>query len=329
VREGYTALRATGEMTWVLRGPPGAERLIEYEVLLNKFFPGSRCLGLCQYDRRRFAPEFLLDVLRAHPVVVLGTEVCENPFYIPPEELVRDGSAAACLQHWISGLLHNKRAAQRLRESLHDRELLLRELYHRVKNNLQVVSSLLRLQARTVTAPEVRALEESQRRIQAMAMLHNKLYESQELDQVNFGEYLTGLVQAVVRAHQAEGIRVDVEAPEEALPLDLGVAIPCGLVLNELLCNALTHAFPAERTGEVQVAVRRREGGCVELDVRDNGIGLPDHVDPRSSTSFGLQLVQTLVELQLKGDLELVRAAGTEFRIRFPLEGPPRPRERR
>ncbi|MFO8033608.1 MAG: MEDS domain-containing protein [Candidatus Bipolaricaulota bacterium] len=93
--EGYAALRVTGEMSWALRGLPGSERLIEYEVMLNQFLPGSACIGLCQYDRRRFSPEVLLDVLRTHPIAVIGTEVYDNVYYVPPEELLGEEREAA------------------------------------------------------------------------------------------------------------------------------------------------------------------------------------------------------------------------------------------
>ncbi len=115
--EGYPALRITGEMTWVLRGQPGSELLIEYEARLNEFFPGSRCLAICQYNRRRFSPELLLDVLRTHPLAVIGTVVHENVYYVPPAEFLSGNPPAAMLQRWLATLTERRQAEELLRES--------------------------------------------------------------------------------------------------------------------------------------------------------------------------------------------------------------------
>jgi PAS domain-containing protein len=116
--QGYTALRVTGEMTWALRGLPGFERLIEYEIKLNEFFPGSRCLALCQYDRRRFEPEVLLDVLRTHPISVIDAQIYKNFYYIPPNEMLRrDELPAVELRRWIRNLAEHKRIDEMLRET--------------------------------------------------------------------------------------------------------------------------------------------------------------------------------------------------------------------
>lgn len=128
--EGYPALRATGEMTWALRGLPGSKRLIEYEAKLNEFFPGSKCLAICQYDRRRFPPEVLLDVLRTHPIAVIGTEVYENFYYIPPAELLSGDLPAVELRHWLEGLSKYKKEAEALRES----EKKYRELFDNARD---------------------------------------------------------------------------------------------------------------------------------------------------------------------------------------------------
>ena len=114
---GYSALRVTGEMTWVLRGAPGSERIIEYEAKLNEFFPGSRCLAICQYDRRRFDPAVLLDVLRTHPIAVIGTEIYRNFYYIPPAEFLGGDGAAAKLDRWVENLVDLKLGDEALREA--------------------------------------------------------------------------------------------------------------------------------------------------------------------------------------------------------------------
>ena len=117
LNEGYSALRATGEMTWVLKGLPGSERLIEYEAKLNEFFPGCKCMGICQYDRRRFAPEILLDVLTTHPIVVIGTEMFENFYYMTAEDFLGPDAAEKRLKNWLDNIVERKRTEETLRES--------------------------------------------------------------------------------------------------------------------------------------------------------------------------------------------------------------------
>ncbi|MCF8146882.1 MAG: MEDS domain-containing protein [Deltaproteobacteria bacterium] len=133
--QGYGALRVTGEMTWAVRDLPGSDRLIEYEALLNDFFPGSRCLALCQYDMRRFAPDLLLDVLRTHPLAVIGAEIYENPHYIPPSNLLGMDPAACDLRHWMQDMVNRKKAEAALRES----ETYFREITENASDMILIV----------------------------------------------------------------------------------------------------------------------------------------------------------------------------------------------
>jgi hypothetical protein len=123
--EGYSALRATGEMTWALRGLPGSERLIEYETRLSEFLAGSKCVAMCQYDRRRFTPEVLLDVLRTHPIAVVGTVIYNNLYYIPPADLLGGDLPAATLRHWVQNLAERKRTERELQRSLEKLQVTL------------------------------------------------------------------------------------------------------------------------------------------------------------------------------------------------------------
>lgn len=136
LEEGYKALRVSGEMSWALRGLPGSDRLIEYENRLNQFLPGSRCSAICQYDRRRFDPEVLLDVLRTHPIAFIGTTLYENFYHIPPDEMLGDNLAAATLQHWLDNLEHRKRTEQALRE----REEMFRQITENIQEVFWIVS---------------------------------------------------------------------------------------------------------------------------------------------------------------------------------------------
>jgi two-component system CheB/CheR fusion protein len=205
-----------------------------------------------------------------------------------------------------------------LERALAERALLLRELHHRVKNNLQLVSSLLSLQADTTADPVVqRAFADSQRRIQAMALVHEQLSQSPALSSIDVQAYLRHLAITTVEAY-APSHRIGLHLDVEAVPIGLGTTIPCALILTELLTNALQHAFPAGQTGDVAVTWRREADDQLRLSVRDTGVGLPPHVDLAQSSSLGFTIVQTLVE-QLDGRLQVERAEGTTVTVRFPF----------
>jgi PAS domain S-box-containing protein len=205
-----------------------------------------------------------------------------------------------------------------------ERAVLLKEIHHRVKNNLQVLSSLFYLQAQRADHAAIRRLlDESRGRIQSIALIHEKLYQSERLAQIDFGDYLGDLTRSVLRAigDQAPNVATRIEAAN--VFVDIEHAIPCALIVNELLSNAMKHAFPAGRRGEVQVRVRC-DGSSIELEVADDGIGLAANLDLASVTTLGMQLVMSLTK-QLRGTLELVREGGTTVRVRFPVTARARP----
>jgi PAS domain S-box-containing protein len=201
-----------------------------------------------------------------------------------------------------------------------ERAVLLKEVHHRVKNNLQVLSSLFYLQAQQTDQPKIRTLlEESRGRIQSIALIHEKLYRSEHLARIDFGDYLKDLTRSLMGAIgvQAPNVSTSVEATN--VFVDIERAIPCALIVNELVSNAMKHAFPGGRSGEVCVRVRSVDSG-LELEVSDNGIGFPLGLDLSSVSTLGLQLVVSLTQ-QLRGTLELGREGGTTVRVRFPLSG--------
>ncbi|MDH7559353.1 MAG: histidine kinase dimerization/phosphoacceptor domain -containing protein [bacterium] len=210
-----------------------------------------------------------------------------------------------------------KMAEETLAASLREKEMLLKEIHHRVKNNMQVVCSLLNLQRERVTSLEAtQALRDSQNRIKSMALIHEKLYRSASLSQIDFGEYLQGLVSNLVRSYATNG-RVSTELAVQKVELGVDQAIPCGLIVNELVSNALKHAFPGEQEGMIRVTFQRENGRCM-LAVADNGVGFPSELDFRATNSLGMQLVTTLVD-QLDGEIQLLRnGPGTHFSISFP-----------
>ncbi|HEX2731572.1 MAG TPA: PAS domain S-box protein [Polyangiaceae bacterium] len=213
-----------------------------------------------------------------------------------------------------------KRNAERLEASLKEREILLQEVHHRVKNNLQVIASLINMQIRQVADRAARgALDECQSRVQAIALIHEKLYQSKDYSRVPFSEYAKSLAGTIFHATGVSPTAISLELDFEALSLAVDKAIPCGLILNELITNALKHGFPEGRAGRIHVDLRKSEAQCLVLSVSDDGIGLPADFDIEQSTSLGMQLVSTLVE-QLNGHLAIRRHEGTTFIVTFPTE---------
>jgi len=209
-----------------------------------------------------------------------------------------------------------KRAQKQVQTSLQEKEILLREIHHRVKNNLQFVSSLLSLQFETGKDKRgLDVLHESQDRIDSMALVHEQLCESEGLAGINMGEYIRNLVAHLSDSYGTPAISHKVDA--EPVPLDLDAAVPCGLILNELWSNAVKHAFPDGRSGVISVGFRPAGQDNVELAVRDNGVGLPEGIDLQNTDSLGLRLVGLLVG-QLKAAVELDRTGGTAVKITFP-----------
>ena len=206
---------------------------------------------------------------------------------------------------------------EKIRASLKEKEVLLKEIHHRVKNNLQIVSSLLYMQAAKTEHPgAVLALKESRARIKSMALIHERLYQSPNLASVDMGGYTRNLVFDLQHFYRTEESSVRLAVKIDDVSLGITEAIPCGLIINELVSNALKHAFPKGREGEITIQLQKRDANRIVLTVSDSGIGFPENIDPRNSPSLGLTLVNSLVE-QLDGTIELDRRGGTTFTIRF------------
>ena len=205
---------------------------------------------------------------------------------------------------------------ERLRAALREKEVLFEEVHHRVKNNLQVITSLLGLQARSIKDSATRIkFDESRYRIQAMAILHEILDESSSLAEIDFADYIQRLAAHLVRSYGASG-RIRTRLLLDPLSCHRDVALPCGLIVNEVLSNALKYAFPSGKAGEVQIELRREPGGGVHLLMADNGIGLPRGCDWQTSPTLGLRLVRTLAR-QIEANLQVNSSNGTAFSITF------------
>jgi len=223
-------------------------------------------------------------------------------------------------ESYLSGILiditERKIAEQKISRSLKEKELLLKEIHHRVKNNLQVVSSLLKLQSGYVKdESSLDLLIDSQNRIRSMALVHQKLYQSKDFSEIDFSEYLKQLTEHLLHVFKSRqgDIKIAVEAANVNLSIDL--AIPCGLILNELISNSLKYAFPPGNKGIITIKFKYQESGY-EIIVSDNGIGFPEDINYRDTKSLGLQLVNTLVG-QIEGTITMKVSSGTEFTIQF------------
>jgi PAS domain S-box-containing protein len=210
-----------------------------------------------------------------------------------------------------------KKAEAALQDALREKELLLREVYHRVKNNLQVVLSLLNLQARRVKDKKtLDVLRESQNRIRSMALIHEKLHQSRDFTKINVADYVRALSQHFMEAYRTDMDRVVLDVEAADIRLDSEKAMLCGFIISELVSNALKHAFPEGKEGRIKVDLGRKGKTAVVLTVSDNGVGLPPGIEVKKSSTLGLQLVHALVQ-QLSGKIEVDHTAGTTFRITF------------
>jgi PAS domain S-box-containing protein len=221
-------------------------------------------------------------------------------------------------------ITERKLAEDSLKASLREKETLLRELYHRTKNNMQVISNLIDLQVLTIKDDHIRALfRETQGRIRTMALVHEKLYQSRDLSNLNLKDYISDLAAAILAGYQLGPDRISLKLDIAAISVSIDTATPCGLILNELMSNSLKHAFPGSRKGEIGIVMRQTENGAIDFRFHDNGIGLPEGFDWEKTRSLGLNLVRNLAEKQLDGTIELRTGPLTEFIVIFsePLHG--------
>jgi PAS domain S-box-containing protein len=225
----------------------------------------------------------------------------------------------------IEDITERQQVEEQIKASLQEKETLLKEIHHRVKNNLQIISSLLRLQSRQIRDPQTLELfKESQNRVQAMALIHEKLYQSSNLAQIDFQEYIKSLVGNLCRSYDTCRHDVTFKINVEPVSLAIDTAIPCGLIINELVTNSLKYAFPENQAGEICISLQLGESPLNApldrenfiLTIRDNGIGLPQDFDFRNTSSLGLQLMCRLAK-QIGGSLQHNRSQGTEFQIVF------------
>jgi len=215
-------------------------------------------------------------------------------------------------------LFERKQAEEQIKASLKEKEVLLSEVHHRVKNNMQVIISLLRLQSSKIEDKRYAAMfKDSEDRIKSMALIHEKLYRTKDFAKIDFNDYAKGLANHLIRTYSAAAGKIRLNTNIEDIHIGFDKAIPCGLIINELISNSLKYAFPKGEKGEIKIVLRAINSHEVELTVRDDGIGLSKEMDIRKTESLGLQLVHILAEDQLDGTLSVDREEGAAFKIRF------------
>jgi len=238
-----------------------------------------------------------------------------------PALLRKDGEPQA-IQVIFRDITGRRQAEEKIRASLNEKEVLLKEIHHRVKNNLQIIHSLLNMQSRGIKdAGVLDSLRESQNRVRTMALIHERLYRSTDLSEIDFKQYVGRLVGELCTSFGMNADRIRLETQLSDVSMGIDSAIPCGFIINELVSNSLKHGFPDGRQGCLRITLDSEPDGTVRMGVGDTGVGLPEGLDFRKTESLGLQLVCTLVE-QLHGSIDLDRTRGTEFLVVFNQAGP-------
>ena len=246
---------------------------------------------------------------------IFPMEINAVPIYV--------GTNIVGLQGVMRDITERKKAEEQIQKDLKEKEVLLKEIHHRVKNNLQVISSLLHLQARQIKDKQaLKMFEESRNRVRSMVFVYERLYHSRDFSKVDFADYVKNLSSSLFRAYSMAPDKIKLMTKIGDVSLGIDLAIPCGLIINELVSNTLKHAFPPSFKGKakIEIALHPTESGELELIVKDNGVGIPKELDIRKTESLGMQLVFILAEDQLEGEVKLDRREGTKFTIRFKQE---------
>ncbi|MEH2208518.1 MAG: PAS domain S-box protein [Nostoc sp.] len=317
--EGICLVRATDGV--FVYANPKFEQMFGYE-------PGEligQHVSIVNYGDRRHTPE---DVTQAICAAILehGEAIYEvhnikkdgTPFWCSATASVFEhpeyGSVLVAIQQDIT---EQKQTEEKIKASLKEKEVLLKEIHHRVKNNLGIVSSLLQMQCRRTQDPVVTAiLRDSQNRIASIALVHEKLYRSEDLADIDFAQYIPDLTTHLFDSYNVSSSQIQLNIQVDNASLDIETAIPCGLIINELVSNALKYAFVGNCGGKIEVEFYQQSESTLTLIIRDNGVGLPENFDSKKTKTLGITLVQGLVK-QLRGKLKIDSQQGTEFKITF------------
>jgi PAS domain S-box-containing protein len=261
------------------------------------------------------ADEMYKEVLRTQQ-----PKTFENEFQLNGKSFVFEINAYPSnrgLSVFVKDITERKKTEHKLKEAVREKSVMLNEIHHRVKNNLQIIVSLLRIQLRSINDEKIREiLKISQNRIKSMALIHDSLHRSKDLSKINFSNYVRNMTTHLFSIYNEEAKHVELDLETGEIYIDISRALPCGLIINELVSNSLKHAFPQRKKGKVSIKIDKNMGKQFTLVVSDNGIGLPEGLDLHSIETLGMQLVRDLVK-QLDGTLELDRNNGTTFKVTF------------
>lgn len=307
------------------------ERVDTSATMLAALSKDNWNLIVCDYSMPQFSALAALKLLHSSgldlPFIIVSGTIGEDTAVAAMKAGAHDYMMKGNLARLIPAVERELREAEirqarrqteeQLKASLQEKEVLLQEIHHRVKNNLQIVSSLLNLQATYLQDEQaLEIFKVSQNRIESMALVHEKLYQSQDLANIDFDEYVQELVTNLYYSYKIDSNAIDLKVSSDRIFLKVDVAIPCGLIINELVLNSLKYAFSPGRKGKVYVEFRVISNNEFALTIGDDGIGLPSDLDWQNTSSLGLQIVNSLVE-QLAGTIKLNNTSGTEYIIRF------------
>lgn len=288
-------------------------------------------LIVCDYSMPQFSAPAALKLLQESgldlPFIIVSATIGEDIAvaamkagahdYIIKGNLVRLVPAIERELREAEVRLARRQAEEQIKTSLQEKEVLLKEIHHRVKNNLQIISSLLNLQAEYLKDNQaLEIFKKSQNRIELMALIHEKLYQSEDMAKINFAEYVRDLVTNLFSAYAINSDAIMLKLNIQDIFLDIDAAIPCGLIINELVVNSLKHAFPLGTIGEIGVDICSFDCNKIVVTVSDNGVGFIKEVDFKNTESLGLQLVNALTN-QLQGNIKLDSSNGVEFKVIF------------
>ncbi|MDA8083709.1 MAG: response regulator [Nitrospiraceae bacterium] len=299
--------------TYRILGYAPDEIVPDHEIFLQSVHPDDRAQFLTAVAAARKGERFLsVDsrVVRKDGVTIY--------VHAQGELIPGDGRTSPSLSGTLMDITERKQADDQIRSSLEEKELLLRELSHRTKNNMNVIVSLIDLQLSSVEDERIaRIFEDTKYRIMAMALVHEKLYRSPKLSHVNIRHYLADLADSVLRGSGINMGNIEILLDIDDIYMSIDSVTPLGLVINELLSNSMKYAFPGGRRGRIRIGGRKLAKGEIELSYGDNGVGFAAGYDVRKAASLGLRLVLSLVEQQLKGSIQIDTAAGVSYVIRF------------
>ena len=217
----------------------------------------------------------------------------------------------------MNDITDKKKSDEQLKANLREKETLLHEVHHRVKNNMQVINSLLKLQSNNIEDKKIKEiLKDSQSRVYAMSAVHEMLHGSEKLSEIDLKSYLSKITASIFQTYSTNHRKIKLNSSIENSPISINQAYPLGLIINELISNTLKYAFPEDRKGEITVSMKKLDKE-LKLTIADNGVGISEEFDWKNSKSLGLKLVRTLVENQLDGSIDMESNNGTKFIIKF------------